>query len=121
MDDLETAADMYRKPISFLSRINSMICKGSFIPSATISPIDCFLLVAFPLTCLAAFVFPRLCGFESGGAGDNDLLFPAAKSNKSCFSLRSSGRSGRGEPLSSNGSTEDFLFSFLVNGSPAFL
>ena len=120
MDDLETAADMYKKPISFLSRINSMICKGSFIPSATISPMDCFLLLAFPFTCLAAFLYPGLSGFEREGVGDNDLLFPAAKSNKSCFSLRSSGRSGRGEPLSSKGSIEDFLLSFLVNGSPAF-
>ena len=118
MDDLDTAAAMYKKPISLLSRIKSMISKGFLIPFSTISSTDCLLSIIFPFLSLAPTLYPvNPSGFAGGGVGDSCFDLPAATSIRPCFSFKSSGRVGKGEPLSSKGSTDDFLLNFLFNGS----
>ena len=119
MEDLGTAAAMYRYPASFLSLMSFMNSSGSFKPFAIISWIDSFFSLPAPLTNLEPFLCPKLesGGFWEGGVGDNRFFFPAALSINSCFSLNSLGRSGKGDPLSSSGSTDDFRFNALLNGS----
>ena len=90
------------------------------MPYATLSSSDFFLCLGVPATCLTPFLCftgSESTNFDGGGVGESDLFLSATKSNRPCFSLRSSGRSGSGDPLSSSGSTDDFLLSFLFSGS----